>query len=123
MAAAILFLLTGVAELVSVPADVAFIARNRAHPLVPPGVHALAGPFDGFGIDAVVALGWLFVAFGAAELAVAVLLWRSRRAGGVLAAVLFLPGLFFWIGFALPFWLFAGTVRIALVARAWNTLR
>lgn len=121
--AAILFFLTGVAEVVFVPQTVAHIARHREHPLVFPGVRGLAGPFDALGIDAVVVLGVLFVALGAIELLVAALLWRSRKLGGALAAVLFVPGLVFWIGFALPGWLIAGPLRMILVWRGRDRLK
>lgn len=102
--AAILFFLTGMAGVLFVPQTVVHIARYREHPLVFPGVRGLAGPFDALGLDAVVVLGVFFVVLGAIELLVAALLWRSRKLGGVLAAVLFVPSLVFWIGFATP-WL------------------
>jgi hypothetical protein len=121
--ASVVYLATSLAQVLIVPITLDHIARYREHPLVFPGVRGLAGPFDALGIDAVVTLGWLFVALGAGELLVAALLWRSRKLGGLLASVLFLPGLLFWIGFLLPAWLVVGPIRMALVARGWRTLR
>lgn len=121
--AAILFFVTGLAQVVFVPQTVAHIARHREHPLVFPGVRGLAGPFDALGLDAVIVLGGLFVVLGAVELLVAALLWRSRKLGGVLAAALCFPSLVFWIGFALPGWLIVGPLRMVLVWRGRDRLR
>jgi hypothetical protein len=121
--ASVLYLLTGLAQLIGVAETVVYIAENGEHPLRFPGVRGLAGPFDALGVDAVVALGILFVGLGAIELIVAILLWRARRPGGLLAGVLYLPSLLFWIGFGLPGWLVVGPARMALVARGWRTLR
>ena len=121
--ASVMYLLTGLSQVIAVPFTVAHIAREREHPLVFPGVRGLAGPFDALGIDAVVMLGVLFIALGAIELLIAALLWRMRKLGAVLAFVLFLPGLFFWVGFALPGWLLVGPLRVVLVARGWKSLR
>jgi len=120
--AAILFALTGLFGVTGVLATVIHLARYREHPLVV-GIRGLAGPFDALGIDAVVVLGGLFVALSAIELLIAQLLWRSRKLGGVLALLLFPASLLLWVGFAVPFWLVAGPVRMVLLGRGWRTLR
>ena len=121
--AALLFLGTGIVQVLTVPSTLDHIARTGEHPLVFGNVRSLAGPFDALGVDAVIALGWAFVALGAVEIVTGLLLWQSRKVGGILAAVATVLGVPFWLGFALPAWLIVGPLRAALVARAWKSLR
>jgi len=58
-----------------------------------------------------------------AELVVGWLLWRQRRAGGVLALALLPLEFAFWIGFALPLGPPVGLARTVLVVMAWPSLR
>ena len=76
------------------------------------------GPFETVGIPTSVPLLVAFALVCAAEVVVAVLLWRGRRAGTVLALVLLPVEFAFWIGFALPFGPLLAVVRTAAVALA-----
>jgi hypothetical protein len=118
--AAILFLLRGIDGVLFVPQTVVHIARE--HPLVFPGVRGFAGPFDALGLDAVVD-AWRATRrprrLRAARHRSPV---GSRKLGGVLAAVLFVPSLAFRAGFALPGWLNVGPLRMVLVWRGRDRL-
>lgn len=50
------------------------------------------------------------------------LLWRGRRAGGVLNLSLLPLEAVFWVGFALPFPPVAGVARLVLIAASWPSL-
>jgi hypothetical protein len=76
------------------------------------------GPFETVGIPTSVPLLVAFALVCAAEVVAAVLLWRGRRAGTVLALVLLPVEFAFWIGFALPFGPLLAVVRTAAVALA-----
>jgi hypothetical protein len=120
--AAILSFLTGVAGVLFMPQTVVHIARYREHPLVFPGVRGLAGTFDAPGNGC-----------GSRARRVVRRPRRhraarhrspvgSRKLGGVLAAVLFVPSLVFRAGFALPGWLNVGPLRMVLVWRGRDRL-
>ena len=76
------------------------------------------GPFAAIGIPTSVPLLIAFAGVCAAEVGMAVLLWRGRRAGSVLALVLLPFEFAFWIGFALPFGPLLGAARTVLVVVA-----
>jgi hypothetical protein len=120
--AAVLFLLSGLGSVVAMPGNLHYIAAHRDYPLTFFGVRALVGPFDALGLDAVLVLGWLWVAMGSAEIVVGALVWRGRRLGRLLAYALFPPGLLFWSGFGVPLWMIVGPARIILLARGWAQL-
>ena len=119
--AAVLFIVPGMVEVLGLLPTLDDIARNGEVPISPIGAQALEPVVD-LGIDAVGALAWLWAATGALEILAAILLWRMRRWGGVLAAILFAPGLCAWVGFGLPFWLIGGAARMVLVDRGWRQL-
>ena len=50
-------------------------------------------------------------------------LWKSRKYGVKLGLILFPVGMIFWIGYALPFPLVIGPLRVLLLAIGWKTLR
>ena len=81
------------------------------------------GPFEDIGLRTTVPLLLVFFLICAAESVVGWLLWRHRRAGGVLALVLLPLELVFWIGFALPAGPLLGLARTAVVGMSWSTLR
>ena len=81
------------------------------------------GPFEQHGVPTSIPLVLLFLAVCVAEVVAGALLWRGRRAGGVLGLVLVLPGAVFWWGFALPVGPVLAVARVALIAWAWPALR
>jgi hypothetical protein len=119
--AAVLFIVPGIVEVLGLLPTLGYIARNGELPTSPIGAQSLEPVVD-LGIEAVGALAWLWAGTGALEVVAAILLWRMRRWGGVLAAILFAPGLCAWVGFGLPFWLIGGAARMALVDRGWKEL-
>lgn len=74
------------------------------------------GPFERWGLPTSVALLLAYVAVCAAEVVVAVLLWRDAPTALWLALGLLPVELVFWVGFALPFGPLLGLARTALVA-------
>ncbi|HCB07458.1 MAG TPA: hypothetical protein PLZ93_02880 [Nocardioides sp.] len=76
------------------------------------------GPFESWGVPTTVPLLLGFVAVCAAEVALAVLLWRGDTIGLWLALALLPVEFVFWIGFALPFGPIVGVARTVLVVIA-----
>lgn len=78
------------------------------------------GPFEEIGVPTSVPLLVGFAVVCAAEVVAAVLLWRGRRSGSVLALALLPVEFAYWIGFALPFGpplALVRTVAVVLAAR------
>lgn len=119
--AAVLFFVPGIVEVLGLLPTLTYIARNGELPTSPIGAQSFE-PVLALGTDGVAVLAWLWAATGAFEVVAAILLWRMSRKGGLLAAILFAPGLCAWIGFGLPFWLIGGAARMVLVARGWQRL-
>lgn len=112
--AAVLHALTGVTTLIVTPLILVRAAADGAFPEIG-GVRVMGGgPFEALGLRSMLALGWLFTAIGGLEAWTAVQLWRQRRVGGTLAAVLIPVGLPFWLGFALPLWPPVAAIRVVL---------
>lgn len=121
--ASVLFYVTGVGGVISLPVMLAFVMRNRALPEAF-GITFLSGPFERrLGLDAVVLLGWVQFALSGLEILAARWLWRSQRKGAWLGLALFPPSLVLWIGFAAPGPLLVGPVRVAAIAIGWRALR
>lgn len=80
------------------------------------------GPFERIGIPSTVPLVALFLAVCILEILAAALIWQGRRSGGILAMALLLPGIVFWIGFALPIPPVLALVRTVLLAANWSRL-
>src|SRR4051812_40309067 len=78
------------------------VAAGRGVPLVMGYPSYGGGPFERVGLQTTVPLLVAFLAVCALEVAAAWLVWEGRRAGAILALILLVPGLAFWIGFALP---------------------
>lgn len=76
------------------------------------------GPFERMGLATSVPLLLAFVAVCAAEVVLAVLLWRDASAATAFSWVLLPFELVFWIGFALPFGPPVGLARVILLALA-----
>lgn len=106
------------------PFVLSYLQRYGHLPMTPFGFRSHAGgPFEQLPTDAFVAVGWVFVATCALDVAASVLLWRGERRGGVLAAALTPVQLVFAIGFAFPFLLLALPIRAVLLSLARPTLR
>ncbi len=122
-AASILYILNGLAFLISSPLVVIYILRKRELPVVF-GIEALSGPIsDRLGLDAVIAASVPWAIVNGLELVTGYWLWKSRKKGGKLGLILFPAGLIFWIGYLLPGPLVIGPLRVLLLARGWKTLR
>lgn len=80
------------------------------------------GPFERVGIPTSVPLLGAFVLFCALEVVAAWMVWDGRRAGGILALALLVPGLVFWWGFALPFGPILALPQAALLLLRWKEL-
>jgi hypothetical protein len=80
------------------------------------------GPFERIGVQTTVPLLLAFLAVCALEVAAGVLVWMGQAAGAWLALALVVPGLVFWIGFALPFGPVFAVLRTVLILAAWRGL-
>lgn len=80
------------------------------------------GPFERIGIPSTVPLLATFLAVCILELVAAALVWQGKRAGGILAMVLLVPGIVFWIGFALPIPPILALARSVILMMAWSEL-
>jgi len=81
------------------------------------------GPFEDVSLETTTPLLVAFLLVCMAELVAGWLLWRHRRAGGLLALALLPLEFAFWIGLALPLGPVVGLARTVLVIMAWSTLR
>ena len=81
------------------------------------------GPFESLPASSLLALGWALVGLSILEPLAARWLWQGQRRGGRLAVLLTVAGAPFWIGFALPYWLVVGPLRVVLLWRGWASLR
>jgi len=73
------------------------------------------GPFEAVGLDTDLPLLTAFLGVCAAEVSVAVLLWRERPSAQRLAVTLLPVELLFWVGFALPLGPPLGLARVAVL--------
>ena len=95
---------------------------NKRLPMVAGRFHALSGPFEALGIDALIATGLVFVAVSAMKFLAAYWLWNGRLDGAVLELILLGVSSIFWYGFAIPYGPVLGVPQIILMALVWPDL-
>lgn len=125
-AASILCLIFGVGWPVAMAPDILYMVNQRALRTInmPFGqIRALAGPFEAFGMDAMILLAVLFAILNLGFIPAGYRLWKSQRKGGRLAAGLLGGSALFWYGFALPIPPFIGVLLAGLLAAGWKSLR
>ena len=81
------------------------------------------GPFERRGVQTTVALLAAFLIVCVLECVAGWMLWRSQKAGAMLALALVPIGAVFWWGFALPFPPIFAVARTALIVFSWRSLR
>lgn len=121
-AAAVALAVDGIGFGVVVPPAVLAVAQGRGVPVVLGFPAYGGGPFEGYGLPTTVPLLTAFGVVCALQAAAAVLLWRRRPAGAVLALVSVALGGVFWWGFALPVGPVLGLLAVVLVLAGWPAL-
>ena len=86
------------------------------------GIRALFGPFDKFGIPALIVAGLIFVSISAFKFLSAFWLWNMRLEGAVLQLILLGVSAIFWYGFELPYGPLFGVPQVILIVIVWGTL-
>lgn len=123
-AASVLYLALGIGFGVGAAITADHLRREGELPMTPFGFRSLAGgPFEELAPEQFTALAWALVGVCAVDVAAARLLWRGRRAGGVLGLATTPVSLLMAVGFALPFLLVGVPVRVALLLVGWRSLR
>lgn len=121
-AASILCYVVGVGWSVGSIPVIVYLIRQRALPMIGP-IRAMSGPFEAFGIDAMILLALLFLGLNLLHILSGYWLWKSRRTGGILEIVLLTLSTAFWYGFALPIPPVLGLLQTGLLAAGWKSLR
>lgn len=122
-AAAVLYVLLGVAFGASVPLVLAHLARHGELPMSPFGWRQMAGPFEELGPSWLMAFGWALVGVSVLDVVAGVWLWQGRRRGLRLALATTPPALILGAGFALPLLLIGAPIRAALAIGGRRSLR
>jgi hypothetical protein len=123
-AASVLHLALGIGFGVGAAVTADHLRRQGELPMTRFGFRSLSGgPFEQLTPEQFTALAWALVGVCAVDVASAPLLWRGRRAGGVVALATTPVALLMAVGFALPFLLVGVPIRVALVLAGWRSLR
>ncbi|HSH77659.1 MAG TPA: hypothetical protein VLA19_03905 [Herpetosiphonaceae bacterium] len=120
--ASMLYFVNGLVFLIASPLTVIYILRNRRLRVMF-GIELLSGRFRS-------ALAWTQSSqpvfpghiVNILELVTRYWLWKSRKDGGRPGLMLFLAGMLFWTGYALPFPFVIGPLRVLLLVMGWKTL-
>lgn len=120
--AAIIFILVGAGFGLSAIPVIRYILRNNDLPVMMFGIRAFSGPFERFGWSTFTVLLGVFAVLSLLEVLAGIWLWSGSKQGAILGLVLSGVNLVFWIGFALPFPLILGPLRVLLVLFGWRSL-
>jgi hypothetical protein len=122
-AASALYLALGIGFGAGAAITVDHLRRVGELPMTPFGFRSLAGgSFEELPPEQFTALAWALVGVCALDVAAAPLMWRGRRAGGVLGLATTPVALVMAVGFALPLLLAEVPIRVALVLAGWRSL-
>lgn len=99
------------------------LVRTGELPMTPFGFRSHSGPFEQYGQNGFVALGFVLMASCLVDTLAGAWLLRGRRLGAVLGLAATPLTTFMAYGFAFPFLFAAIPIRLALTVRAWPKLR
>ena len=99
------------------------LVRTLELPMTPFGFRSHAGPFEVFGRERFVALGFVLMISCLVDAIAGTWMWRGRRPGAILGLAATPLTLLMAYGFAFPFLLAAIPIRLVLTALAWPRLR
>jgi hypothetical protein len=99
------------------------LARHGELPMTPFGFRAHSGPFEEYGQDTFMALGFVLMASCLIDFVAGAWLWRGRRRGAILGVAATPLTLAMTYGFAFPFLFAAIPIRLVLSVLAWPRLR
>lgn len=80
------------------------------------------GAFERHGLPTTLPLVWGFLVICVLEAVAGWLVWSGRKAGGVLANALLVPGAVYWWGFDLPYPPMVASIRTILLVVGWTRL-
>jgi len=107
----------------AMPIALAHLARLGDLPMTPWGFRMYAGPFEALGPGRFALLGASLMGVAALNAVAGLWLVQGRRRGAVLGLALTPLATVLGLGFALPFWLAAIPVQVALILSGWRRLR
>jgi hypothetical protein len=121
--ASLLYLVIGLGTAASEVPSIAYMAQNRAFPVVF-GIPLMGSWFaERLGFDFTIRAAGVFTVVSALEVLAGYWLWKSDKRGGKLALALLPFTVFFWILFEIPAGIILGPARLAALAAAWKSLR
>jgi len=121
--AAVIFILNGLGFGLSALPVIRYVLRYQDLPTVLFGIRSFSGPFERFGWPTFTLLLGIFAALSLLEVLAGIWLWQGLTRGAVLGLVLSGVNMIFWIGFALPFAIIGGPIRVILTVLGWRSLQ
>ena len=122
-AAGLAYILPALAFGIPTPFVLWHLTRTRELPMTPFGFRSHSGPFEAYGQETFIALGFVLIGSCLIDFIAGAWLWGGRRRGAILGVAATPLTLAMTYGFAFPFLLLAIPIRLVLTAVAWPRLR